>query len=129
MRFLSWNCQGLGVALTIKNLKEVCKKHNPQLVFLMETKQKEKTVSKLRRRCGFDEEWIINPVGLSGGLAIWWKSEINVNILHSSHNIIHTSISSLSVIVPEYLTCVYSPPNEVEQRKVWEKFIILLMLL
>lgn len=115
MRLISWNCQGLGVALTMKNLKEVCRIKNPHLVFLMETKQKHKIVSKLRRRCGFEEEWIVDPVGLSGGLALWWKSELVVNILHSSQFIIHVAVSSTTLQVAEFATFVYSPPNEQTQ--------------
>lgn len=36
--------------------------------------------------------WSIDPVGRSGGLAMWWKDDIIVNILSSSENVINTSV-------------------------------------
>ena len=121
MNIISWNCQGLGVALTIHNLKEECLRNKPQLVFLMETKQKRRKVRKARRKCGFDEEWIVDPVGRSGGLALWWMEDVVVNILFSSKNIIHTCISSSSVDTPAYVTFIYGPPDEHERNLCWQE--------
>ena len=78
MSFISWNCQGFGVALAVKNLREEVRKEKPQIVFLMETKQQEKYMESKRRLMMFEEAWYVNPVGKSGGLALWWKEEVGV---------------------------------------------------
>ena len=41
MNLLSWNCRGLGNLWTVNALKEVVKKEDPKIVFLMETKLNE----------------------------------------------------------------------------------------
>ena len=121
MNILAWNCQGLGVALTARNLKQECFRKKPHMVFLMETKQKPRYMRKLRRRCGFNEEWLVDPVGLSGGLTIWWVDTIQVNILFSSSNILHTRIDSGDLASPSYITFIYGPPNEEERSLCWQE--------
>lgn len=46
MKLLSWNCPGMENLLTIHNLKGISKSHSPDVVFLMETKNKEHAVKK-----------------------------------------------------------------------------------
>ncbi|KAK4274590.1 hypothetical protein QN277_017787 [Acacia crassicarpa] len=87
----------------------------------METKQKASYVRKVRRRCGFDEEWMVNPVGRSGGLTLWWSNVLIVNILFSSSNIIHTSVMSSTLSTPSYITFIYGPTDEEERRLCWEE--------
>ncbi|KAK4284321.1 hypothetical protein QN277_001173 [Acacia crassicarpa] len=121
MNALAWNCQGLGVALTVQNLKEECFRKKPLIVFLMETKQKAKYVRKIRHRCGFHEDWVVDPVGCSGGLAIWWVDSVKVDILFSSTNIIHTRISSSVVDVPDLISFIYGPPIEEDRKLCWQE--------
>ncbi|KAK4259634.1 hypothetical protein QN277_005946 [Acacia crassicarpa] len=121
MNLLAWNCQGLGAALTVRNLKEECFRKKPHLVFLMETKQKASYVRKVRRRCGFNEEWLVNPVGKGGGLALWWSDSIVVNILFSSSNIIHTSVLSDELFTPSYITFIYGPTDDDQRMLCWQE--------
>ncbi|KAK4255495.1 hypothetical protein QN277_008493 [Acacia crassicarpa] len=121
MNLLAWNCQGLEVALTARNLKEECFRKKPHLVFLMETKQKARYVRKIRRRCGFDEEWIVDPIGKSGGLALWWSEVLTVNILFSSANIIHTSVMSPALSTPSYITFIHGPTDEGDRLLCWQE--------
>ncbi|KAK4276306.1 hypothetical protein QN277_019270 [Acacia crassicarpa] len=114
MNLFTWNCQGLGVALTVRNLREECSRKKPYLVFLMETKQKASVVRKVRRRCGFSKDWIVNPVGQSGGLALWWSDVLTVNILFLSANIIHANLVSETISTPTYITFMYGPTDEEE---------------
>jgi exonuclease III len=39
MKILSWNCQGSGNLRTVRALKKLITSQNPDIVFLMETKQ------------------------------------------------------------------------------------------
>ena len=125
MNLLSWNCQGLGVPLTVKFLKEEVYRNKPQLVFLMETKQKRTYVKKIKKKCNFLHEWIVDPVGLSGGLALFWSDDIIVNISSSSANIIHTSIAGSKFDTPRYITFVYGPTDENYRNACWEEITCL----
>ena len=121
MNLLSWNCQGLGASLTVKKLKDECLKHKPHVVFLMETKQKSSYVTKIRKKCNYSNEWVVNPIGISGGLALWWNDDVLINILSSSANVIHTSVSGSAFEAPSYVTFVYGPTDEGIRMLCWKK--------
>ncbi|GLT87904.1 hypothetical protein SLE2022_059570 [Rubroshorea leprosula] len=71
MNIFSWNCQGLGQALTRRVLKDLIFKHRLCLVFLMETKKNRRYLEWLRRRLSFSAGVYVDPLGYSGGLALW----------------------------------------------------------
>lgn len=121
MKILSWNCQGLGRALTVRNLRDLVKNNNPSIIFLMEKKIKSGRIKKISRRCDFSQELYIEPEGLSGGLALWWHSSISLTVLYKSKNIIHTQVESASLKVPGFISFVYGPPKEGERRAVWDQ--------
>ena len=52
MRAISWNCQGIGSALTDQALFEMKKKFEPKVFFLMETNNSEKNPEKEEQRVG-----------------------------------------------------------------------------
>lgn len=60
----------------------------PNLVFLMETKNKENVVDRVRRRLKFQYSVIINPIGIVGGLALLWNEEVTVEVEYSSRDLI-----------------------------------------
>ncbi|KAF7835884.1 reverse transcriptase [Senna tora] len=120
---LSWNCQVAGVALTVKALRELCRKFQPQVVFLMETKRSGQKMEVLRRRnrFRFDKTFYVDFDGKSGGLSLCWKDNIDIGFLLASKNFIHISVSSSSLKTPSLLSCVYGPLKEKERRIVWDK--------
>ena len=71
MLVLSWNYQGVGRSLTVSNLRELCRVHRPDIVFLMETKNREEKLESIRRSTYFNGHFYVNRVGSSGGLALW----------------------------------------------------------
>lgn len=84
MLMLSWNCQGVGRPLTITNLPELCRVHRPDVVYLMETKNKEKKLESIRQTTSFDRYFYVNPAGRSGGLALWWRDFHSVHVLNGT---------------------------------------------
>lgn len=96
MRFLSWNCQGLGSDLTRRNLKILCKKQNPQILFFMETRQPENVILSWRRNLKFVDHVVVNPVNTGGGLALFWNNEVRVTVEDSSPNFVDTTVCFLS---------------------------------
>ena len=60
----------------------------------------------------FFYEWLVNPVGKSGGLVVWWIEKVKVDILFSSPNIIHSRIDSGDLASLAYISFVYGPPDE-----------------
>ena len=92
MKAISWNCQGIGPALTIKALKELKSKYRPCLVFLMETRNEEEVMERLRKKMRYENRYYVNPEGLSGGLALWWNNEVEVKVMEAIKNCIDTLV-------------------------------------
>lgn len=108
MTFISWNCRGLGAALTVKELKGLCLKFKSQVCFLTETRMKEKKLERIRRRSfGFGNAFYVNPIGLAGGIALWWNEDVNIQILYSSKNIVHTVVLASFLDGPCFVSFVY----------------------
>ncbi|KAF7825477.1 putative protein phosphatase 2C 65 [Senna tora] len=113
----------MGAALTVKALTELCGKYKPQVVFLMESRSKKDKMERLRRRFRFQfgQAFYVDPVGKSGGLAVWWHDDLVFNVLFHSKNFIHARLGSVEGDVPCYLTCVYGPPLEGDRHVAWDR--------
>ena len=57
----------------------------------------------------FGKAWYVAPEGRAGGLALWWKSEILVNIVSGSKHVVHTKIEAAGMRFPEYISFIYGP--------------------
>ncbi|XP_039169978.1 uncharacterized protein LOC120294110 [Eucalyptus grandis] len=76
MKLLCWNCQGLGTPLTIQALRVLATQERPSIMFIMETKNQELKVQRIRRRLKFHNGFVVNPEGIGGGLALFWDEQI-----------------------------------------------------
>ncbi|CAA7036116.1 unnamed protein product [Microthlaspi erraticum] len=84
----------------------------------METKQKQPYVEGLRKSLGYDEMITVEPVGLSGGLAVFWKNNFEVEVISMNNRIIDMRIKMGSLSF--FLSCVYGDPIKARRREVWE---------
>jgi exonuclease III len=99
MKILSWNCQGCGNPKTGRALRKLIAKHQPDVVFLMETKQLSKNSWLLST---FSNDYCIKIVdcstsggGKAGGLALMWKNcNFQLNIMDYALNYIDCVILS-----------------------------------
>lgn len=119
MRFLSWNCQGLGSDLTRRNLKILCKKQNPQILFLMKTRQPENVILSWRRNLKFVDHVVVNPVNTGGGLALFWNNEVRVTVEDSSPNFVDTTVCFLSDGFVCKISWFYGSPHINEKNAFW----------
>ncbi|KAK4274572.1 hypothetical protein QN277_017771 [Acacia crassicarpa] len=119
MKLLSWNCQGLGRALTVKNLRDLVSKFRPSILFLMETKMCSGKLKRIKRKCGFEQEITVDPRGLTGGLSVWWHDSITITVMYQSKNIIHVIAEANGLSVPNFISFVYGLPKEGARRGVW----------
>ena len=81
MNPLSWNCRGLGNPWAVKALHDLVWRWNPKIVFLMETKLKKNRMERIKNRIGFANGLIVSNVGRSGGIALLWTREINMEVI------------------------------------------------
>ena len=119
MRVLSWNCRGMGSKWTISYLKEIRHKHKPDFLFLAETKQNSEFVQNFQAHIGYDNLVTVDPVGKSGGLALFYNNDYQVKVLYSSNRMIDVEAEILGKMV--YLTFVYGDPVQKMREQVWER--------
>lgn len=55
----------------------------PMVLFLMETKNQEDKIRRLRRRLKFEKCFVVNPTGIRGGLAIMWIDSVEISIMYA----------------------------------------------
>lgn len=56
----------------------------PDVLFLMETKFRRDKMSILRFKMGFDNLFVVDCMGCSGGLALLWNEDVNLEIQNYS---------------------------------------------
>ena len=80
MNPISWNCRGLGNPRSVRALQDLVRCYNSKVVFLMETKAKIRCMERIRNRLGFANGLIVPCIGRSGGLALLWAREVDLEI-------------------------------------------------
>ena len=121
MSIISWNCRGVGrpQELTVQRLTELRRTLFPEILFLMETMNSRNTLVDLQVWLGYDSLYTVDPVNTAGGLALFWKNSVDVNIMYADKNIL-----DVQVIYEDkqfYLSCVYGNPIISLRHIVWER--------
>ena len=80
MSLISWNCRGLRNLWTVRVLQKVINKEDPAIAFLMETKLDLDWMGKVKDRCKVKNGLVVPSRGKSGGLAMFWKEEVKLDI-------------------------------------------------
>ncbi|XP_056850846.1 uncharacterized protein LOC130500139 [Raphanus sativus] len=71
----------MGSKWTISYLREIWQKHKPDFLFLSETKKDFEFVQGFQTHFGFDNLVTVDPIGTSGGLALYYNNEFQIQKL------------------------------------------------
>lgn len=114
----SWNCCGLGNPQTVQRFKDLQKKNSPDIIFFQETKNPDDFVLKETEELNFDSHFLVSAHGHgAGGLALFWRKDLNLQVLSSSQNHIDTKIAYKNLTF--YSTFVYGTPKIPKRLEVW----------
>ena len=91
----------------------------------METKNKQEKLEKIRSSLHFTIAYYVDPIGRSGGLALWWTSSINLNVTFGSKNLIvvQGTLSGRSHMSCLSICFVYAPHDRLSRTHVWSSVI------
>ncbi|XP_071724704.1 uncharacterized protein [Rutidosis leptorrhynchoides] len=119
MKILSWNCQGLGSPLTIRALTALVAKEKPDVIFLVETKNRELVLSRIHRKLRFVNSYITNLIGTAGGLAMFWHSHVSIQVEIATPNFFDTICSEIGRGITMRLTCIHAPATPDLRQPLW----------
>jgi len=75
----------------------------------METKNQDEFISKTFDWMGYAHRFTIPPEGLSGGLALYWKENVEVEILEAAPNFIDVKVKFKKDT--SHITFIYGAPK------------------
>ena len=128
LNVLAWNCRGICNDSTVEALKTLIRQNHPVLIFLTETKVSNPSyMENLRLRLGFrncEAVYSVNidgdPGGQSGGLALFWKDDWDVEFLSKSLNHIDVVVNPNHFSDRWRFTGFYGHPNTAEKFRTWD---------
>lgn len=91
----------------------------PNVMFLMETKQDDEFINKKLQGLRFSHYFSVPPIGLSGGLSLFWNEDTEITILESSPNLIDTRIVYKGTA--SFVSFVYGAPAAENIAEFWNK--------
>ncbi|XP_019192477.1 PREDICTED: uncharacterized protein LOC109186787 [Ipomoea nil] len=93
MSTISWNCRGLGNPQTVREIEGMVSSKKPDFVFLIETKVDRDHAERLRVKLGFDGLFCTNSSGLSGGMALLWRTNNTARLISYSTNYVDVEVT------------------------------------
>ena len=88
MKYISWNCRGLGSRLKEDALRDLIRIHKPEILLLQETKMEESAALQSKNKFWKKGTGIgNNSRGASGGIATFWDPTLYD--IEAEHRTIH----------------------------------------
>lgn len=71
-----------------------------------------------KRSLGFDHLFLVNPVGLSGGLALFWRNSHEVEVISAYDRIIDVKVKQRDLVF--FISFVYGDLMRHKRHIVWD---------
>lgn len=102
MNFIVWNCRGtaaIGFAGLVKDLR---RNYSSSMIALLETHTSGAHANKIIKRIGFQNKFIQEAQGQSGGSWLLWDPKVwNIKVISSTRQMIHIEV--LTQAMPNWL--------------------------
>jgi len=121
MSLLSWNYRGLGNPWIVKAMEKLVFQEEPTIVFLMETKSDLEGMVMVWDRCKFKHGLIVSSRGKSGGLAMYWKEGVRLDVQTYYSNHIDAFVDGGSEVGWWHLTGFYGDLDIAKRPESWAK--------
>jgi hypothetical protein len=85
----------------------------------METKLRQNKIERVRIKLGFPSMFVVESVGRSGGLALFWSSEVVMEIINFSRRHIYAKVLTAGRGLPWKLTSFYGHLEASKRHEAW----------
>ncbi|CAN6695621.1 unnamed protein product [Malus baccata var. baccata] len=119
MKIITWNCQGIGGDLTVDNLLEQNRLHTPDIVILLETKNKSSRYGYLKKRLGMEFLHAVESKGIGGGLCVFWRDGSKILLVKSVDYMIEIKVLDDDKECYWRLFGIYASTDEKKRRDQW----------
>ena len=130
MKYVSWNCRGLGSRLKEDTLKDIVRMYSPKILLIQETKLEDLHLlhaSKTFWRKGHGR--VVSARGASGGIASFWDSSI-YDLIHEdfSPHWLFTKLLHKDSGQQVSMFNIYAPVLPAEKKYCWDSILSYLLL-
>jgi exonuclease III len=120
MKLLSYNSRGLQKATAVTALVDIHKRHDPDVIFLMETHLDKFPAECLRKRLMMDYKEVVKSDGRKGGLLLLWKKEVVLSLRYKTNNYIDVFIGCGQENIWRF-TGFYGEPRWSDKHLSWDR--------
>lgn len=125
MSLFIWNTQGAAALKFMSILKSFIQEHKPQVLVLVEPKISGVQADRIISKIGYQRSHRIEATGFSGGIWLLWSENIELEILYSHHQFIHTLVKWPEVGKYTHFTAVYGSPTPSTKEHLWNDLSML----
>ncbi|XP_075499925.1 uncharacterized protein LOC142538495 [Primulina tabacum] len=119
MTLLVWNCQGAASKELNCILKDLIKRNSPSILGLLEPRVSGSHADDICKKMGYSNWLRVEAVGFSGGIWIFWKEDIHLEIVYSHPQFVLARVEGNNRI-PWFLSIVYGSPNATLRKRLWQ---------
>ena len=120
MSIIVWNYRGLGNLQTVTELEVVIRAKDPSVLFLAETWADKAKLKEIKQKIEFDNLFIVERNNRGGGLAIFWRNSVDLQVDSCSPNHIDSIINKGKEEVWRFIG-FYGEPMTHKQIESWNK--------
>ncbi|XP_004306163.1 PREDICTED: uncharacterized protein LOC101305972 [Fragaria vesca subsp. vesca] len=70
----------------------------------------------------FSQGFCVDPIGIAGGLCLWWDDSLLINIVDFSKNFLDTMITLIETREVVRATFIYGPPYQEDKEDFWNEW-------
>ncbi|KAL4302657.1 hypothetical protein GQ457_10G023960 [Hibiscus cannabinus] len=125
IKSIFWNVQGVLGSSFNRYLKLLLNTHKPDIVALFEPRVSGSKADKFVQRHGFPRSFRVEARGFSGGIWLFWRVHILLDIIAVSNQFIHCFCVDSRSDLSFFLTAVYASPDARIRKDLWPQLAAL----